>query len=107
MAAKKPTVTEKLDEILAAVERMRQESAAKGVAILPDNRKLARDIPVGGMFRRLARQPEEIYRRVRFTGYLLNSTTISESLSSGKVAVLHTEQDTIFFIKGEETVIPL
>lgn len=107
MAAKKPTVSEKLDEILAAVERMRQDSAAKGVSgsiSISPTPLYAAGVPFGKQFRRVSRMQEDTYQRVRFTGYILNSRTVSESLAAGKIPVLHVEQATIFFISGSEHV---
>ena len=105
------TMQDSLDSLLQRVTIL-QEMASKifpnlvapAVVINPEPPILyARDMHFAQTFRR--KGLTGIYMRARPVSFLLNSTLVSECLSTGKVLIVDMEKGSCFFIKGDEEIV--
>lgn len=63
---------------------------------------LASTVKHGDVFRRTGHK--HLFMRTKPTGYLLNSSTVSDSLNAAKPLIVNLDTGILYFIKGDEEV---
>jgi hypothetical protein len=73
--------------------------------VSPENRPRASDMYPTEVFRTFDYDGTDLYVRVSPAAYLMNSKTIKESITAGKVLVMSIKKGDVYFIQGDREVI--